>query len=120
MRSPKTSEQQSTLSKFTTLVMSQNPKMKMQISRLLACSILAVAIPSLAQERSPASKSAPAETKYLAVVRHAADVILENGRDNYGDKKSGMIISVLDATTGKPFVKTEKDVHGQKVMSLPQ
>lgn len=49
---------------------------------------------------SPVSAS---ESKYLTVVRRTVDVILENGRDTYGDEHSEMIISVLDRKSGKPL-----------------
>lgn len=56
--------------------------------------------------------SADDDSKYLAVVKRASDVILENGRDSYGEQKSGMILSVLDRSTGKPMRLLPKAPQG--------
>lgn len=56
--------------------------------------------------------SAADDCRYLAVVKRAADVILENGRDAYGEQRSGMILSVLDRSTGKPMRLLPKAPQG--------
>ncbi len=50
--------------------------------------------------------------KYLDVVRRTADVILENGRDTYGEQKSGMILSLLDRKTARPLSSLPKAPAG--------
>ncbi|MCB1086699.1 MAG: hypothetical protein KDM63_06615 [Verrucomicrobiae bacterium] len=55
---------------------------------------------------------AASDDRYLAVVRRALDAILENGRDTYGEERSGMILSVLDRSTGKPMRLLPKAPNG--------
>ncbi|MCA9063033.1 MAG: hypothetical protein KDA96_08240 [Planctomycetaceae bacterium] len=62
----------------------------------------------IGERRVPTEISAPAGaadsgSRFLTVVRRAVDVILENGRDTYGDQHSEMIISVLDRKNGRPL-----------------
>jgi hypothetical protein len=54
-------------------------------------------------EISASEEAADSESRFLNVVRRTVDVILENGRDTYGDQHSEMIISVLDRKNGKPM-----------------
>jgi hypothetical protein len=56
--------------------------------------------------------AAEADDRYLAVVRKAADAILAEGLDTHGPVKSAMILSVLDAKTGKPLEKLPKAPTG--------
>src|SRR5690349_3404730 len=40
-----------------------------------------------------------ASTNFLTVVRGYADTMIERGRDTYGPRKSGLLVSALDRTT---------------------
>jgi hypothetical protein len=42
-------------------------------------------------------------TNFLEVVRRYADTMIEHGRDAYGPKKSGLLLSALDRTTLAPL-----------------
>ena len=67
----------------------------------------------------PASPAAY-DGRYLDIVKKSADVLLARAVDTYGEKKSAMIISVLDAKTGEPFVKRERKLKdGSVVQQLP-
>ena len=52
------------------------------------------------------------KSRFLNVVRRTVDVILENGRDTYGDQHSEMIISVLDRKNGKPMRRLAQPPQG--------
>jgi len=43
------------------------------------------------------------KTCFLEVVRHYADAMIEHGRDIYGEKKSGLLLSALDRLKLKPL-----------------
>ena len=58
--------------------------------------------------------------RYLDIVKKSADALLAHAVDTYGEQKSGMIISVLDAVTGEPVRRTELVINGDKKMVLPR
>ncbi|MEZ5945038.1 MAG: hypothetical protein R3C18_26935 [Planctomycetaceae bacterium] len=70
---------------------------------IVSCFIIPLAAPSL---------TSGSESPYLTVVRRTVDVILENGRDTYGDQHSEMIISVLDRRNGKPLQRLPQPSQG--------
>jgi hypothetical protein len=45
----------------------------------------------------------PATNSFLRVVRGYADAMIEQGRDNYGPQKSGLLLSALDRATLSPL-----------------
>jgi len=49
------------------------------------------------------SGAADSPSLFLDVVRRYADVMIERGRDTYGPKKSGLLLSALDRTTLTPL-----------------
>ncbi|MDR1190470.1 MAG: hypothetical protein LBK60_02250 [Verrucomicrobiales bacterium] len=57
--------------------------------------------------------------RYLDLVKKSADALLANAVDHYGEKQTALIISVLDATTGKPLERTEKTINGEVKKVLP-
>ena len=59
-----------------------------------------------------AASAAEPTGRYLAIVRRAADALLNEGIDVYGPQKSALIISVLDAKTGRPLEKLPKPPSG--------
>lgn len=61
---------------------------------------------------SVTEQAADSESRFLNVVRRTVDVILENGRDTYGDQHSEMIISVLDRKNGKPIRRLPQPPQG--------
>ena len=52
---------------------------------------------------SAASDSAESPSLFLDAVRRYADVMIERGRDTYGPKKSGLLLSALDRMTLSPL-----------------
>jgi hypothetical protein len=54
--------------------------------------------PRISIEKSETSRNC-----FLEVVRRYADAMLEHGRDNYGEKKSGLLLSALDRLRLKPL-----------------
>ena len=60
--------------------------------------ILAFAIPACAATEGGENRS-----PFLDVVRRYADTMIERGRDTYGPKKSGLLLSALDRMTLSPL-----------------
>lgn len=75
--------------------------MKRLLKAVLWC--IAVGLPAPALD---------ADDRYLAVVRKAADALLREAVDTHGPKQTAMIISLLDAKTGKPLDQRPKPPQG--------
>ena len=54
-------------------------------------------------QSTPPSPLTDDSGNYLEVVRRSADALLENGRDTYGTRHSGLILSLLRRKDGRPL-----------------
>tara|TARA_Y100001934_G_scaffold154556_1_gene185189 strand:+ start:224 stop:1687 length:1464 start_codon:yes stop_codon:yes gene_type:complete len=56
--------------------------------------------------------TAGADDNHLALVRRYADALIENGTDTYGEEHSGMLLSMMNRDTLRPFDKMPKGPSG--------
>ena len=82
------------------------------LAKLLLAPVVLAALLSCPSAASAAMPRQEDASCYLSLVKRYADALIEYGADNFGTKHSGMILSLMDRSTLRPFSTMPGAPHG--------